>query len=160
MKRMRYSYSTQYSYKIDQNVTTTKLMSFASILLATIDQNTFQKIVRKWKWKKIPETHATKVNQNRRKNNYVRRALRTLCISWDNISFNIFDFFVVKVLRILCTKSIISQRLKIGENRNLFLIRFRTLCKFLEQKPTASFCMPLIGTGPPIQHYNSWRWGA
>ena len=58
---------------------------------------------------------------------------RTLRISCDNIFFGHFQWFIlVNFLSIFCTKSTISQEIKIEK---LFSIGFRTLRIFFDQKP-------------------------
>ena len=58
---------------------------------------------------------------------------RTLRISCDNIFFGHFQWFIlVNFLSIFCTKSTISQEIKIEK---LFSIGFRTLHIFFDQKP-------------------------
>ena len=52
----------------------------------------------------------------------------------------IYGDIVVNFLRILSTKSTISQKLKIAEIGKCFLIGFRTLRIFWDQKILTDFC--------------------
>ena len=60
----------------------------------------------------------------------------------------IYGYTLINFLRILWTKSTISQKLEIALLKKCFFIRFRTLRNILEQKLNLAALSGKIDTGP------------